>query len=207
MPTLYDIKPRFQALLRPLVRKLAAGGVTANQVTVLAAVLSLLVGAALAWRPNLQLLWLLVPLTLFVRMALNAIDGILAREHAMKSPLGAILNEVGDVISDAALYLPFGLLPGLSPALITALVVLAGISEMTGVVAVQIGASRRYDGPLGKSDRAFLFGLIALLAGLGISLQVWGNIVLAVALGLLGLTILNRGRCALAELKARPGTP
>ena len=32
--------------------------------------------------------------------------------------------------------------------------------EMAGVVAVQIGAERRYDGPMGKSDRAFTFGLL-----------------------------------------------
>ena len=40
------------------------------------------------------------------------------------------------------------------------IVVLTLVSEMTGVVAVQIGASRRYDGPMGKSDRAFVFEFI-----------------------------------------------
>lgn len=201
MPTLYDIKPRFQGLLRPLVRRLAAAGISANQVTLLAAGMSILVGAGVAWRPHSALCWLLVPVTLFVRMALNAIDGMLAHEHAMKSPLGAMLNEIGDVVADAALYLPFALLPFLSPALVAGVVVLAGVSEMTGVVAVQIGASRRYDGPLGKSDRALLFGLLALLAGLGVSLQTWGNVVLGAALVLLLLTILNRGRQALAEIR------
>lgn len=201
MPTLYDIKPRFQALLRPLVRRLAGAGVTANQITLLAAGMSVLVGAGVAWRPDTVLLWLLIPATLFVRMALNAIDGMLAREHAMKSPLGAMLNEIGDVVADAALYLPFALLPFLSPALVAGVVILAGVSEMTGVVAVQIGASRRYDGPLGKSDRALLFGLLALLAGLGVSLQTWGNVVLGAAFVLLMLTILNRGRQALAEIR------
>jgi CDP-diacylglycerol--glycerol-3-phosphate 3-phosphatidyltransferase len=72
---------------------------------------------------------------------------------------------------------------------------------MTGVVAVQIGASRRYDGPLGKSDRAFLFGLLALLAGLNVSLTRWGDLLLLIATGLLVLTIVNRVRQALAELK------
>ena len=36
--TLYALKPRFQGLLRPLVARLAAAGVTANQVTVAAAI-------------------------------------------------------------------------------------------------------------------------------------------------------------------------
>jgi CDP-diacylglycerol--glycerol-3-phosphate 3-phosphatidyltransferase len=201
VPTLYDIKPRFQALLRPLVRRLAAAGVTANQVTLAAAGLSLAVGALLAWRPHSRAILLLVPVTLFVRMALNAIDGMLAREHGQKSPLGAVLNELCDVIADAALYLPFALIPALHSGLVVGVVILAIVSEMTGVVAVQIGASRRYDGPLGKSDRAFLFGLLALLAGLNVSLTRWGDLLLLIATGLLVLTIVNRVRQALAELK------
>jgi len=48
MPTVYDLKPRFQATLRPLVRRLAAAGVTANQVTVAAGAASAMLGAALA---------------------------------------------------------------------------------------------------------------------------------------------------------------
>ncbi len=203
MPTIYDIKPKFQALLRPICQSLAAKGVTANQVTVGALVLSVATGALLAGRPNAAWVLLLVPIVLFVRMALNAIDGMLAREHGQKSALGGILNELSDVISDAALYLPFALVGEIRFWLVVWIVVLAIVSEMTGVVAVQIGASRRYDGPLGKSDRAFLFGLIGLLAGLGVPLHPWINPVLALAALLLAVTIVNRARHALAEVAAR----
>src|SRR5882724_507964 len=109
MPSIYQIKPRFQALLRPLVRALAAGGVTANQVTLAAAAMSVVAGIALATYGETARVWLVLPVVLFVRMALNAIDGMLAREHGQKSPLGAFLNELSDVVSDAALYLPFAL--------------------------------------------------------------------------------------------------
>ena len=44
---------------------------------------------------------------MFLRMAFNAIDGMLAREFGQQSALGAFLNELTDVVSDAALYLPF----------------------------------------------------------------------------------------------------
>ena len=72
---------------------------------------------------------------------------------------------------------------------------------MAGVVAVQVGASRRYDGPVGKSDRAFAFGLLALLLGSGIQPGYWVNAALVVvALGTL-LTVLNRCRKALAEIQ------
>jgi CDP-diacylglycerol--glycerol-3-phosphate 3-phosphatidyltransferase len=199
MPSIYDIKPAFQNLLRPLTRSLASAGVTANQITVLAAALSIAVGACIAWQPLARWPLLLVPAFLFVRMALNAIDGMLAREHGQKSRLGAILNEIGDVVADTALYLPFARVPGFDPLLIVLIVILAIISEMTGVVAIQIGATRRYDGPMGKSDRAVLFGLFALLLGLGVSPGRWQAIALSAVLTLLVVTILNRARRALAQ--------
>jgi CDP-diacylglycerol---glycerol-3-phosphate 3-phosphatidyltransferase len=203
MASIYDIKPAFQNLLRPVTRSLAAAGVTANQVTLTAAVFSCAVGACVVAFPLEDWPLLVMPGFLFVRMALNAIDGMLAREHAMKSKLGAILNEVGDVISDTALYLPLALVPGFTPQLIVIAVVLAIISELTGVVAVQIGATRRYDGPMGKSDRAFVFGLLALLTGLGAMSDRWLQGALVLIVALLGLTILNRARRALVETASK----
>jgi CDP-diacylglycerol--glycerol-3-phosphate 3-phosphatidyltransferase len=199
MPTIYQLKPAFQNLLRPLTNALAIMGMTPNQVTLTALLLSFVVGGVIAWSPHESRLLLLLPFALFVRMALNAIDGMLAREHAMKSRLGAILNELGDVLSDAALYLPLALVPGILPALIVSSVVLAIAVEMTGVVAVQIGASRNYAGPMGKSDRAFVFGLIALLLGLGLTPGLWANSLIAGVALLSGWTIVNRARLALAE--------
>jgi CDP-diacylglycerol--glycerol-3-phosphate 3-phosphatidyltransferase len=142
---------------------------------------------------------LVVPAALCVRMALNAIDGMLAREHGMQSRLGAALNELGDVLSDAAIYLPLALVPGISPPLIVSVVLLGVIGEMAGVVGVQIGASRRSDGPLGKSDRAFAFGLTCLLLGCGVQAGRWLDVVLWLMLALAAVTIVNRIRGALRE--------
>ena len=111
MVSVYTLKPGFQKMLRPLVARLAAAGVTANQVTLAATFGSLLVGAFVAVMYPARWPFLLVPVWLFGRMALNAVDGMLAREHNQKSRLGAYLNELGDVISDAAIYAPFALLP------------------------------------------------------------------------------------------------
>ena len=203
MPSIYQLKPRFQALLRPLNRGLVARGITANQVTVFAAVLSIAVGAAIALTPGRPAVLLLLPPLLLIRMALNAIDGMLAREHGMQSRLGALLNELGDVVSDAALYLPLALVPGLSAPLVVLLVVLAVIGEMAGALGPTLGASRRYDGPLGKSDRAFLFGVLGLLIGMGVPTGAWVDVVLAVAVALAAWTVVNRGRAVLAEGRGR----
>jgi CDP-diacylglycerol---glycerol-3-phosphate 3-phosphatidyltransferase len=202
MASVYDLKPRFQGLLRPLTGRLARAGVTANQVTVAAALLSVAAGALVAWRPDARWPLLLLPAVLLVRMALNAVDGMLAREHGMKSRLGAVLNELGDVVSDAALYLPLALVPGVPGALVAPAVVLAVTSEMAGVVAVQVGAGRRYDGPMGKSDRAAAFGAAALLLGLGLPPGLWLDLLLAAVLALLAATIVNRARGALRQAAA-----
>jgi len=197
MASIYDIKPRFQALLRPITQKLASAGITANQVTLAALVLSIGHGLLIAFAPWQRLWLLLLPVTLFLRMALNAIDGMLAREHNQKSRLGAMLNELSDVISDAALYLPFALVAPLSPVAAVIAVVLAGLTEMTGVVAQTIGSARRYDGPMGKSDRAFAYGLLAFLLAIGLGGAVWTQLYQWAIVVLLAVTIWNRGRKAL----------
>lgn len=55
------------------------------------------------------------------------------------------------MLADTALYLPFALVAGIPPVLLALVVILGVIGEMAGVVAVQIGAERRYDGPLGRA--------------------------------------------------------
>ena len=199
MVSVYDLKPKFQNLLRPFCASFARAGVTANQVTIGAAAISVACGAAIwATRGAAWMLWL-VPVVLFVRMALNAIDGMLAREFNQKSALGAVLNELGDVISDTALYLPFAAIAGVDAMLVGLVVAIAVMTEMTGVVAVQIGAQRRYDGPFGKSDRAVFFGALAIALGVGLAPGPWTDIVLILA-ALVGLlTIFNRARSALRE--------
>jgi CDP-diacylglycerol--glycerol-3-phosphate 3-phosphatidyltransferase len=199
MASIYDLKPRFVALLRPMAGRLAGRGVTANAVTLATMLASILVGAILALWPECSGLWLILPIFLFLRMAANAIDGILAREFAMKSRLGAILNEVGDVVSDAALYLPFALLPGAGGFWVVLAVIVAIIGEMTGVLGQVIGASRRYDGPMGKSDRAAVFGVFGFLVGIGLPTDGWTDWVM-IAVAILGaVTLFNRARRALAE--------
>jgi CDP-diacylglycerol--glycerol-3-phosphate 3-phosphatidyltransferase len=200
MATIYDLKPAFQNRLRPLTHWLAGRGFTANQVTLAALVLSIMTGVILTTIGRTQpKIYLMLPIVLFIRMALNAIDGMLAREHRMQSSLGAVLNELSDAVSDAALYLPFALIPGVSPVLVVLTVVGALLTEMAGVVAVQIGAARNYDGPMGKSDRAFVFGSVGLALGAGMTPGIWLDGLVGVVLALTALTVVNRSRRALQD--------
>lgn len=204
MPSIYSLKPRFQGLLRPLVRRLARAGVTANHVTLLACGLSVALGIWLTLRIGSPRLLLILPAFLFARMAMNAIDGMLAREFGQKSLLGAYLNELTDVVSDAFLYLPFAFLGPFEALWMGAVIWLAAVSEMAGALGLTIGAGRRYDGPMGKSDRAFVFGAMGLWLGAGGGLASWVAWIFPRLIALLlTVTIINRVRNGLAEGHAR----
>ncbi len=204
MPSVYQLKPRFLALLRPVSRHLAQRGITANQITMLACGLSLGYGALLALAANTVLgryLWLGLPLWLFIRMALNAIDGQLAREFNQKSRLGGLLNEMGDVLADAALFAPLALVSGIWPWAVALFIWLALLTEYAGVCGLLIGGGRRYEGPMGKSDRATLIGGLGLWLGADwpiASPLPWLSLILLLATAAMGLTCYNRLRAALA---------
>lgn len=189
--SIYQLKPQFQRLLSPLLAGLVRRHITPNQVTLCAMLLSMAYGACLAGFPGNSLLLLCLPVFLLLRMALNAIDGMLAKTTNQKTPLGALLNEIADQVSDVVLYLPFALMPGISAPLLVLVVIGGLLAEFAGVLAVSIGAARRFDGPMGKSDRAFAFGLLALLAAAGIG-SYWLNGLLWIALSLSLWTVFNR---------------
>ena len=190
--SIYALKPRFQNLLRPGVRYLHGKGVTANQVTLAACAVSVLLGVVLALAAGHSGLFWLLPVWLFVRMALNAVDGMLAREFGQQSALGGYLNEITDVVADAALYLPFAFVAPFGGLQIGLLIFLAAMSEFCGVLGQVHGNGRRYDGPLGKSDRAFIFGALGLWYALAGSLPGWLNAVMWLLLPLLLWTCWRR---------------
>jgi len=199
--TLYALKPRFQALLRPMVASLATSGVTANQVTIVALAGSVLLGAWLLLTGDVRWFWLLAP-WLLVRMALNAVDGMLAREHGQRTPLGGYLNELADVLSDAALLAPFALVPPFDPIWVGAVILFAVVSEFAGVLGPSVGASRRYEGPMGKSDRALIIGVLGLWLGLGGSYPDWLAWLMPLLVLLLVVTCVRRVKAGLREIDA-----
>ena len=194
MISIYRLKPQFQTLLRPAAYALGRKGVSANQVTVFTAAALIGLGCLLAAHGERVHWFLLLPLWCFLRMALNAIDGIIARDFDQSSPLGAYLNELGDVVSDAALYLPFAWVAGGNVAVVAAVIFLAVLGERAGVLGILVDGRRRHDGPMGKSDRAFVFGLLGLVVGLGVPTERWLAPVLAAIALLLAATTLNRVR-------------
>ena len=163
MFSVYNLKPVFQKLLQPILHALYKIGVTANQLTISAVILSCLMGFSFLQYHTLYLGILIIPFGLLFRMALNALDGMMARQYDMQSQLGEILNEIGDVVSDIAIIFPFVILPGINPVIIILFGVLAILNEFAGILSKAIGKERRYDGPMGKSDRALIIGIFCLV--------------------------------------------
>lgn len=203
MASIYQLKPTFQRLLHPLLQLLARLGITPNQVTIFAVLLSVL-GGIIVWNASLYpYLLLTIPLLLLVRMALNALDGMLAKTYQQSTPLGEILNEVGDIVSDTALYLPFIVIVQNSSQvvlLICLFVLLGALSEFSGVLAKAMIDVRRYDGPMGKSDRAFAISLYALaLYFLPTWTQQNSSIIFIILNSLLLLSCVNRLKAILEK--------
>lgn len=199
--SIYRLKPAFQNALRPLVQSLAHMGVTANQVTLFAAAVSVVYGGLIWWSGGGLIWFALLPILLFVRMALNAIDGMLAREHGQQSKLGAYLNEICDLVADAALIAPFLLLAPFDGFWIVLIILTAWLAEFVGILGETVGATRRYDGPLGKSDRALIFGVLGVLAWAfgGLSpVFYWTQPLIVISLM---VTCFNRARAALGEAR------
>ena len=183
------------------MRALASMGLTPNSITLIAVGGSIAAGVLGSFSSSRPGLLLLLPIWLFMRMALNAIDGMMARELRMSTQLGAVLNEMGDAVSDLGIYLPLALVYGPSLWPIVAFSIGAVLTEFSGVLGRALGATRRYDGPMGKSDRAFVAGALGLATFLFPAvLRAWPW-VFGIAAALTVVTCLNRAARALKELR------
>ena len=160
--------------------------------------LSMIIGFIVWYFSYNSFIYLILPVFLFIRMALNAIDGILAKEFGQKSKLGGVLNELGDIYSDTAIFL--GLWNIVSNHFVfILLIVFSIISETAGILGAGVGNARRYDGPMGKSDRAFIISCLSILFAFNIIDEKIINIIFIIIIILLNYTIFNRIKNCLKE--------
>lgn len=197
MISVYKLKPKFQQLLMPVLSFLNRKKITANQITVGSVVLSLVI-AILFWNADCSsILFLVLPIGLLLRMALNALDGMMARLFNQTSKMGEVLNEVGDIVSDVLIFFPLLKFHPESLYLVAGFIVLSVINEFCGLIGKVVANDRRYDGPMGKSDRALLLGIYGILSLLHISITVFSGYIFAVLCLLLVLSSMTRLRKAL----------
>lgn len=167
MISVYKLKPKFQQLILPVLLFLHKRGITANQITIASVGFSVVIGILFWNAGQFPILFLVLPIGLFLRMVLNALDGMMARKFNQTSKLGEVLNEMGDVISDVIIFFPLLKFQPESLYWIVIFIVLSVVNELAGVLAKIVGQQRRYDGPMGKSDRALLIGIYGLILFFG----------------------------------------
>lgn len=192
MISIYKIKPKFQQLLKPVLVLLNKYSITANQITISTIFLSLLIGLSFWFSSDFQLLYLIVPIGLLIRMALNALDGMMARTYDQQSKLGEVLNEVGDVISDLFIYFPLLKIFSQDLYLVALFLVLTVLNEFSGLIGKIISQERRYDGPMGKSDRAFVISIVAILLFFDINIFEYSTWVFIVLNSLIAISTYKR---------------
>jgi CDP-diacylglycerol---glycerol-3-phosphate 3-phosphatidyltransferase len=192
------LKPRFKRFLMPISVRLVRAGVAANQVTAVSIAGSLFMGGMLSSFHSHRALFCLLPGWLLIRMACATIDGTLAIDFGQRSHLGGILNEVGDIVSDVVLLIPFAFVGPFTPVSVGAIVVLTVASEVAGMLGPVIGGSRRVDGPMGNADRGIVLGVLGLCICNGPLPSVAAWVALPFGI-LLAITTLNRLYFAWAE--------
>ncbi|WES95705.1 CDP-alcohol phosphatidyltransferase family protein [Chryseobacterium arthrosphaerae] len=199
MISVYKLKPKFQQLLTPVLLFLHKNKITANQITVASILLSVIIGV-LFWNAGIsKWLFLSLPIGLLVRMALNALDGMMARKFNQTSKLGEVLNEVGDIISDVIIFFPLLKFQPESLYLIVICIILSVINEFAGLMGKIVGKERRYDGPMGKSDRALILGLYGLLMFSGVSISSVSEYIFRIIIILLVISTYTRLKKSLNE--------
>jgi CDP-diacylglycerol---glycerol-3-phosphate 3-phosphatidyltransferase len=163
---LYAVKPWFVSRLRRAEDALVAHRVKPDVLTYAAVALSTLAGAAIIAGALLgaPILWVLVAPLGLARLALNALDGSVARRTGRATPFGAALNEICDRISDVVLI---GAALVVAPAeLVLAAMTLTLLVSVAGMSGLSASGHRSYAGPMGKADRVAVLSIGALLAAL-----------------------------------------
>jgi CDP-diacylglycerol--glycerol-3-phosphate 3-phosphatidyltransferase len=174
---LYQAKPWFVKRLGWIEDELVSRRVHPDTLTAGGVVAGAGVGAALALGAVLHapLLWLMVGPLVLARLALNALDGAVARRTGASRPFGTALNETGDRVADALAL--GGAAFAVPVAVAFSAVVASFLASLSGVLALALIGRRDYSGPMGKADRMAVLAVGATGAGVAGS-----STILAVAL-------------------------
>lgn len=199
MISVYKLKPKFQQLLTPVLLFLNKNKITANQITISSILLSVVIGILFWYADTSEWFFLSLPIGLLLRMALNALDGMMARKFNQTSKLGEVLNEVGDIVSDVIIFFPLLKFQPESLYLIVIFMILSVINEFAGLIGKVVGKDRRYDGPMGKSDRALILGLYGLLMVFGITITNISSYIFGIIILLLLISTYTRLKKSLNE--------
>jgi phosphatidylglycerophosphate synthase len=161
---LYRLKPASQAIVAPIARWLARRRVAPDLVTWAAVPVALVGGLSLALSGGAPPLLLVVPLVAALRLGLNLLDGMVARESGVAHSLGELWNELGDRLADVLFIGGLAFHPAVDPRLALGAVIAAVLASYVGITARAAGGRRQYGGPMSKPGRMATLAVAAPLA-------------------------------------------
>ena len=167
---IYAIKPKFQQCLKPVEKLFVKFKIHPTIINILALLLSIIGGIVLYLSDKYLLLLIYIPFLSFVRTALNALDGMVARDLNVKNqPFGEVLNEFMDRISDAIIFFGLALTSYTDAILGSAVTIIILLNSYLSIVSKSAGGSRQYGGIIGKADRMIYLGIMAVI------ILIWNN--------------------------------
>lgn len=173
MNGVYGLKPLFVRRLRRIEDLLVAKRISPDAITIAAVGVSVAVAVVIALGGILDrpLLWICVPPLVLARLALNALDGAVARKTNRTGPFGAVLNETCDRVSDGVILGALGFV--ISAAVAMAACASAFLVSHAGLLAQMSTGARATTGPMGKADRLAVLSVAALVAAGSSSTAPW----------------------------------
>ena len=197
---------------------LAKRGVSANGISVFGMLACIGAGIAFAMTGQFsgweaRALWIGGALLVQIRLICNMLDGMVAIERGIASPVGELYNEIPDRVSDMAALIGLGYAAYSEVAggyLAAALAVFVAYVRAMGQAA---GAPNDFRGPMAKQQRMFIVTLAALYMGLAPvewRMPFWrGWTVPSAALAIISIgcviTAIRRIRAAAGILRAKAG--
>lgn len=146
------LKSRGSRWAGAVTRLLLKTPLTANQISVIGVLISLLGAWAFVAAPAYPWLWLAGALAIQLRLLCNLFDGLVAVEGGRKSAYGPLYNEVPDRIEDSVFLIGFGYAAGLLWLGLTA-ALLAAVTAYVRALGGSFGFPQDFRGPMAKQQR------------------------------------------------------
>jgi phosphatidylglycerophosphate synthase len=193
---------------------LEQAGARPNQISLLGLALAIAASTSLVLagksEGEVRIALLLVAAALMpLRLLCNVLDGKLAVEFDLKTPSGAIYNELPDRLSDPLLLVSAGYAIGdaaWAPDLGWAAAVVALLTAYVRILGVAAGAGWHFEGPMTKPRRMYVLVVACLFSALEVAGGWPQGRVLTAALVLIivggVLTVVRRLRRIVADLEA-----
>jgi phosphatidylglycerophosphate synthase len=203
------LKSRSQPVFKAAAAALARWGISPNAISAFSMVFGVAAGVLFAATSHAEgasqrLSFFAAAVMIQLRLLCNMLDGMVAVEHARRTPSGELWNEVPDRISDVATILGAGLAAGGHFPAAVAAAVLALMTAYVRALGASAGAGQCFLGWGSKPQRMAILTAAALGAAISeqLAILVPASLLLICVLAL--ATVIQRLRFVAAYLRSKP---